>query len=156
VGARGGAVRDVDCAVVSGGLEDLLAQVTGREIAGLVGYSYLKRFRVTLDYSRGRAYLEPRPGYREPRPFEFTQVGLQLARGGRGIEVVAVAEGSPAQQAGIAPGARVLQVDSLDAARHDLLTLARALEGPARSTVTITILDGGGTRVVTLRRRRLL
>jgi hypothetical protein len=156
LGDNGPKVTAVDAGVVGGPLGEQLSSVTGHTIAGLIGYSYFKRFRVGIDYSNHQLVLDPIPGYRNPRPFEFTTVGIQLARSANGALVTAVATGSPADQAGVVPGDEVVQVDSLHAARHDVLALMRAMEGPAGSTVRVRIRRGSATRELALRRRVLL
>ncbi len=156
VGRRGPVVAGVEAGVISGTLGRQLAQVTGRPIVGLIGYSYLERFRLAIDYGGDRLVFTPVPDYQDPRPYEFTTVGLQLARSPRGAEVSAVATGSPAAQAGIAAGDAVLQVDTLAAGRHGVLALMRALEGAAGTTVTLRLARGDSTRTVQLRRRVLL
>jgi hypothetical protein len=36
----------------------MLSQVTGAKIAGIVGYTFLKRFRETIDYPKAVLWLE--------------------------------------------------------------------------------------------------
>jgi len=156
LGDEGPTVKGVDAGVVAGPLGNQLSAVTGRAIAGLVGYSFLKRFRIGIDYVRHELRLDPIRGYRDPRPYEFTTVGIQLARGEGKAQVTAVASGSPADKAGVVPGDEILQVGSLHAASNDVIALMRAMEGPAGSTVRVRIRRDNATLVLALKRRVLL
>ena len=45
-----------------------------------IGYSLLKRFRLVVDYPDRVLWLDPIADYRDDRPLEYCQVGLQLER----------------------------------------------------------------------------
>jgi predicted aspartyl protease len=113
---------------------------------GILGTEILRRFTATFDYPGSRLFLEPNTSYGEP--FEFDLSGLFLTAGD-GIEVLSVVERSPAAEAGIRPGDRVLTGMPLDQLRLALRT---------RPGVEHTLeLDRGGRRfAATLRLRRLV
>jgi len=82
------------------------------EIAGNVGEGILRRFTVTFDYSKGRLYLKPNRFFGEREVFNRT--GFTIKQDGSVFEVV---PGGPADQAGLAPGTRILSIDGRDPAQ---------------------------------------
>ena len=146
----------VEFGIVSGELGRVLSRVTRRTIHGLIGYSFLKHYRVAVDYPEQVLWLDPIPGYRDDRPFEYCQVGLQLERQQGAAMVVAVSADSPAARAGIAPGVELVAVGGAGAHTLDLTTLSRRLEGPPGTVVTLVIRKDLVERTFRLRRRRLL
>jgi predicted aspartyl protease len=86
---------------------------------GIIGSEILRRFAATFDYPESRLLLEPNAHYEEP--FEFDLSGLYLM-GGDGIEVFSVVDGSPAAEAGIRAGDRVVTDLPLDEVRKSLRT----------------------------------
>jgi predicted aspartyl protease len=48
-----------DLDVTSADFFSSIAEASGREVDGIVGYNFLRRFRVTIDYPRNRLELEP-------------------------------------------------------------------------------------------------
>jgi PDZ domain-containing protein len=148
--------RDVDVAILSSDLRRVLSQVVGRRVDGLLGYSFLEGSRMVMDYPRGVLWLDPAPLGADDRPFEHSHVGIQLERRDGVARVVAVARGSPAARAGLRVGDRVVRVDGANADTLDVITLARRLEGPPGSGVTLVIRRGAAEHIHRLRRRRLL
>ncbi len=149
-------VRASDAVELESPLRGLLSQVSGREIAGLLGYSALKRHRITLDFANRVAWFEPEPANWDDRENEYSHVGLQIERRSGAIEVVAVAIPSPAEAAGIRAGDLVVSVDGRSSAGADLFDVANALEGAPGSKVTLVLSRAGIERTYTLRRKRLL
>lgn len=106
-------------------LEDVVANfsqaragtLADRGFGGIVGSELLRRFTATFDYAGPRLLLEPNASYEEP--FEFDLSGLFLT-GGDAIEVFSVVEGSPAAEAGVLPGDRVVGDVPLDELRKSL------------------------------------
>ncbi|MBI5710431.1 MAG: aspartyl protease family protein [Candidatus Eisenbacteria bacterium] len=158
VEGSGGPVRvlGMDAAVIRSELETMLSQAVGEPVHGLLGYSFLKGYRVALDYPGHMLWLDPVRGGSDERPYEYSHVGVQLERVAGAACVVAVAEGSPAARAGVASGDLVVAIDGEPAAAFDLVTLARRLEGPPGSRVTLTVRRGSHERICRLARRRLL
>ena len=77
---------------------------------GFVGGDALRRFRVTFDYAGKRMLLEPGPDLRER--FEYDMSGLVLAPADADFRVIdVVLPKSPAAEAGIQPGDRLVAVD---------------------------------------------
>jgi predicted aspartyl protease len=84
---------------------------------GILGSEIIRRFTATFDYPGSRLLLEPNASCEEP--FEFDLSGLFLT-GGDAVEVFSVVEGSPAAEAGIQPGDRVMTDVPLDELRRSL------------------------------------
>jgi C-terminal processing protease CtpA/Prc len=84
---------------------------------GIVGSEILRRFTATFDYPEARMLLEPNAHFGEP--FDFDMSGLYLA-GDERIEVLRVVDDSPAAEAGIREGDRVLTDRPLEELRRAL------------------------------------
>lgn len=158
VEAANGRLReeDVDVGVIRSELAQVLARATGETIHGLLGYSFLKRFRVAVDYPNRVMWLDPIPGYRDDRPLEYCHVGLQFERLDGAVVVVGVVEGSPAARAGIALGDEVVALDGASARDVDLIALTRRMEGQPGSRLTLVIRRNAVEHAFRLVRRRLL
>ena len=88
-----------------------------RGYGGIVGSEILRRFTATFDYPEARLLLEPNAHFGEP--FEFDLSGLFLV-GRDEIEVSSVVDGSPAAEAGIRAGDRLLTERPLEELRKAL------------------------------------
>jgi len=146
----------VDAAVMRSELSEMLGRVAGEPIGGLLGYSFLKRFRVAIDYPNRVMWLDPIPDYIDDRPLEYSHIGLQLERREGVVVISGVAEGSPAARAHIVPGDVLVRVDGELAAPLDVVTLAHRMEGQPGSAIRVTIRRGSLERTLRLHRRRLL
>ena len=146
----------VDAAVMESDLEKALSQAVQRPVDGLLGYSFLRRFRVTIDYPHRILWLEPVPVGRDQRRDEYSHVGVQIERREGVLRVVAVAEESPAAVAGIAAGDELAGIDDADASSLDVIEASRRLEGSPGSRVTLRIRRGTELRTYRLTRRTLL
>ena len=147
---------DVDVGIIHSDLSRVLSEATGETIHGLIGYSFLKRFRVGVDYPNRVLWLDPIPGYRDDRPLEYCHVGLQLERRAGAAMVLGVVEDSPAARAGIGPGDELVEVDGASARELDLLDLARRMEGAPGRPITLVVRRNAVERTLRLVRRRLL
>ncbi len=147
---------DVDVGIIRSELSQVLSRVTHETIHGLIGYSFLKRFRVTVDYPNRVLWLDPIPNYRDDRPLEYCHVGLQIERRGGAVVVMGVVEGSPAARAGITLGDEVVALDGTSAQALDLIALTRRMEGQPGQPLTLVIRRNAVERTVRLVRRRLL
>jgi predicted aspartyl protease len=79
--------------------------------SGHVGMGILSRFRFILDYERERAHFEAVPGS-ESRPFYRDRLGFTGTFVDGVFSITFVAEGSPAEKAGLAVGQRVKAINS--------------------------------------------
>jgi hypothetical protein len=146
----------VDAGVFRSDLGQVLSHVTHEVIHGLIGYSFLKRFRVVVDYPDGVLWLDPIPGYQNDRPLEYCHVGIQLERQDGAVIVTGVAAESPAARAGISRGDEVVALDGTPARPLDLITLTRRMEGEPGRPLTLVIRRGAVEHTHRLVRRRLL
>ena len=133
-----------------------LGDLAGEPVHGLLGYSFLRHFRVACDYPRRVLWLDPVPSYREPHPYEHTHVGLQLERTQGTIRVAAVVEESPAAKAGIAAGDELIAVGGKSVAKMEWAEIERSMEGPPGTGIDMTLRRGETEKTYHLRRRRLL
>jgi len=157
IGSGGIAPADsVDVAVLEGELRPALEQATHHRVDGLLGYSFLRRFRVTIDYPHRIVWFDPVNVPQDQRPYEYSHVGIQIERRDGSLRVVAVAEGSPAASGGIRAGDILVSIDATQAATLDVVGASRKLEGPPGSTVTLVLSRAGREQRYSLKRQRLL
>jgi len=149
-------VRDTDVVLVESRLGDLLTRVSGLPIHGLIGYSFLRHYRIAIDYPNHVIWLDRVPDLAEERPNEYSQVGVQIERRDGIARVVAVAKDSPAEKAGIRAGDELLAVDGEAVRPGELNEAARRLEGPPGTWVRLMIQRDGASREFRIRRVRLL
>ena len=120
---------------------------------GNIGGQILGRCSVTFDYARQRIHLEPGPSF--DRPFETDMSGFSFTRTPEGILVRVVNPDSPASQAGLQVGDRIMQVDDQPADTIDPSVLRLQLQKEGR-TVRLRVQRGAETMEKTLTLRRLL
>jgi predicted metalloprotease with PDZ domain len=127
-------------------LEDELPE----RVHGLLGASFLSRFRVVIDYRDQVLWLEPvaQPGGVLPGP----HVGLRLEWRWGALRVAGVVPDSPAARAGARPGDEVLAIGDSPAARLSPATAEGLLLGEPGTTVTVTLRREGVARRLDLRR----
>jgi hypothetical protein len=150
------AVSDVDAVVIRTDLAAALARAVRRPVHGLLGYSFLKRYRIAFDYPHRVMWLDPLPANWENRSYEYTHVGIQIERRGTAMSIVGVVEDSPAARAGIRRGDQVVSVDGRPVGDFDVVSLSRHLEGPPGTRVMLMVRRDGTERSYSLARRRLL
>jgi hypothetical protein len=156
-GSGGGAVSrsGVDAAVIAGDLPDALESALGEPVDGLLGYSFLKHFRVALDYPRRLLWLDPSQGGVPDRASEYCHPGIQLEDVLGSLRVTAVADGSPAARAGIRPGDELLAVDGSPVAGSEVVEVGRRLEGDPGTRVELRLRRGSRTWSKSVRRTPL-
>ena len=120
--------------------------LANRGFGGIVGSEILRRFTATFDYPHQRLLLEPNAYFDEP--FEFDLSGLYLI-GGDGIEVFRVLPGSPAAEAGVREGDRVVTDLPLD-------DLRRALRAQPGTPHTLQLERDGRRLTATFRLGRMV
>jgi predicted aspartyl protease len=156
-GLKGSVSRPgVDAAVLGGDLGEVLAADVGEPVDGLLGYSFLKHFRIALDYPRHLLWLDPSRGDVADRLEEYCHPGLQLEDVGGVVRVFAVAEGSPAARVGVRAGDELVALDGESVAGLDVSTIARRLEGAAGSRLLMRLRRGQHEWTCRLVRRQLL
>lgn len=150
------AAPDVDVLLVDSPLGPELSRVTGETVSGLLGYSFLRRFRIVCDYPHRVLWLDPVVGFHDDHPYEHSHAGIQLERRDGAVRVMSVARPSPAQRAGIRAGDEVIAIDRLQAAKASLTDLGHSMEGKPGTLFSVKIRRDDRERLYRLRRQRLL
>lgn len=126
-----------------------------RSIAGNVGGGILRRFTVTFDYPRQRVFFEPNGSF--GREDAYDRSGLRLRRMEDGFEIEEVIPASPAGEAGLQAGDRIVEIDGRAASEVSLSDLRAYLrESPTGTEVRFVLRSGGEAREVRLTLRDLL
>jgi hypothetical protein len=125
-------------------------------IAGNIGGGLLKRFLVTLDYSRGMLYLQPNRHFAEPDVFDRSGLWVMRASDSSAFEIADVIPDSPASKVGLKVGERILKVDQTDASAFTVATLRERLEKEPGTKVDLEVQDNEGVHQVVLVLEELL
>jgi carboxyl-terminal processing protease len=92
--------------------------------------------------------LDPHSDYMDQEQYQqmtavtrgrFGGIGVELTLEGKIPEVIAPIEGTPAANAGIEPGDRIIRIDAQPTVGMDAEEVVKRLRGPAGSRVTLTI-----------------
>lgn len=83
-------------------------------------------------------------------------VGISVLPDPRGLRIAEVFPNSPASRAGLTRGDLIVRVDSTSLANHSANFASRLIKGRAGSRVTLTVLSGRRTRVVTITRANVV
>jgi len=76
----------------------------------MIGLGLLSRFNLIFDYSRQRLIVEPNGSFGDS--FEHNMSGVSMSRGGGDdLRVLSVQAGSPAAEAGVEAGDRIIEID---------------------------------------------
>lgn len=153
---RAAAVQgDVECAIVTSPLSRTLAAAVGEPVHGLLGYSFLRNYRVGIDFTHHLVWLDPAPDAGNLTRGRVN-VGVQLERSGTAIAVAGVIRNSPADRAGIAAGDHLLSVDGRSVEGFDVVEVARWLDGTRGTRARLVTRRGNVERVHDLVREKLL
>jgi hypothetical protein len=112
------------------------------DYAGNIGNRILERFRLTIDYERRLVHLEPGPRFKDPD--RFSRSGVQLARFGDEVQAMQVLPKSPAAQAGLVSGDRVVAINGKPATSYTVDQLEDLFEmgAPGKSIAFEVERDG--------------
>lgn len=127
-----------------------------RSYDGALGGEILRRFTVTLDYSRHQMILEPNAAFADP--YEEDMSGIQLWAQGKDFKTVSVRsvrDGSPASEAGIKENDVIETVDDKAAGDLSLEKLDRMFKQDG-SQYSLGIRRGGNLVAVTIKLRRAI
>jgi hypothetical protein len=124
--------------------------------AGILGGDVLEHYEVNLDLKHSSMYLKPDPGFR-PDPYEFVTIGIQFFKPNpSGFSVAAVWKHSPAEEAGVVVGDRILSVNGHSSADLELETFANQLHGAAGTTIAIEVERGAEKFALQMKTRQLV
>jgi hypothetical protein len=134
-------------------LPDLQGEIPER-VDGLLGNSFLERFRVVLDYGNDVAWLEPRaaPTQNASMQIQGAQVGVHVERVWGELRIAAVVPGSPAQEAGIRPGDLLVGIDQVRVGSFEVEVAERLLSGTPGSEIVLAVRHDGLEQVMRLKR----
>lgn len=152
-GLQLGRYRIPDPIVVFSGAES--GPFAASDVQGNLGAAILDKFTVTLDYCRNRIILEPNATFSKAQ--EYNRSGLALASTGddyRTYTIDAVADKSPASEAGLRPGDIVASVNGRPAADYSLSEIRMLFQDAKKCDL---IVQRGQARLqVTLALRRII
>jgi hypothetical protein len=132
-------------------------QFASKSIAGNMGARILARFTVTFDYSRHTMTFVPNSHVADP--FVGDRTGLSLDQPQPGFfAVLSVAPNSPAAQAGLKAGDRILEVDGRNIAAGGLGggDLRTIFVDTKRTEIVLVVQHGDAKEAVTLKLRQLV
>jgi hypothetical protein len=107
----------------------------------LAGLPIWSRFNNGIDYSRNRLTLTPAPNA-VMAPFPRDRSGIGAARSTGGLRIMHVAEGSPAEVAGLRPGDEIVAIDGLRVDAAYLSSHPRIGARPAGTVFKLTLASG--------------
>lgn len=120
-----------------------------------IGLGALQYFEVTLNYEAGLIRCVSNAGAVIPAQGQVGY-GLSLARLRAGQWELAVAEDSPASEAGIVPGAILAGIGNSPLRKTDHATTGRLLRAVPGAEIVVTVVQGGTPQAYTLVARPLL
>jgi hypothetical protein len=124
--------------------------------AGNVGCGFLRRFKTIFDYPRGRMILEANARFAEPEEFDMSGVGFRMdAAEPDGLCIAAVRPGSPAEEAGLRAGDRLVAIDGRPAVELGLERVRALLREDGRERL-LAIRRGDELRDVRVKLRRMV
>jgi carboxyl-terminal processing protease len=93
--------------------------------------------------------------FQEATQGQFEGVGMTVEEAPRGLKVLTVYEGSPADKGGLKPGDVVTEVNGRSIAGDSSEASTAKIKGPAGTSVTLTVATGEREREVRLRRAKV-
>ncbi len=157
LGATGStACRGVYAMVTDDELLPQMDESMGEPVHGLLGYTYLRNFRLLVDYANQVLWLDRAPADSLETPFGLTNIGLQIARLKGSLRVSGIAPGSAAAEQAIALGDELVAIENAPAREMSVLEARGRLDGPVGTTVSVVLRRGSVDRAYRLTRRRLL
>ncbi|HXM47275.1 MAG TPA: aspartyl protease family protein [Pyrinomonadaceae bacterium] len=133
---------------------DTVGSMAAGDNDGPIGNEIMRRFKVTIDYSRQRMMLEPNSSLSDP--YESDMSGIVIDAEGKNCRIFKVediTEQSPAAESGILAGDEIVAVDGRPANQFTSARIEKLLmqDGAVRS---LTLRRDGKVRVVTIKLRR--
>jgi len=117
--------------------------ISGDPLHGVIGYSFMKHFRVTFDYPRKKIILEPYEYYKERFPYMFDSVGFMIAYENGAPIVDHIIPGTPAEKAELMVGDKLIEIDGIDVTSMDSLKISELfMDKPGTSVKMLFERDG--------------
>ena len=113
-----------------------------KDIAGSIGTRTLQHFTVTFDYGHRKLYLVKNKNF--DAPFPMLRHGFTAPFGGAEHAVLSVMPNSPAAEAGMSVGDKIVSVDGVTYESKNLDAVRARLRQPAGMVVEIVIVPKGG------------
>jgi hypothetical protein len=127
---------------------------SSRTESGNLGNEILSNFKVDFDYGHGKIWFEPAPS---PGPRPFGRAGVTaIKERAEAFKVVAVAAGSPAEDAGLKANDEIVAVDGTAAKELSGWDFRRAVRQPPNTKLALSILRAGQPQSVVLTLKELL
>jgi hypothetical protein len=134
--------------------EDQAGSFSSITEAANIGTEVLAHFALDIDYSRRTIWFERNPAYVPPA---FSRSGLRaLKTEPAAFTVALVTPGSPAAEAGLAKGDRIVSIDGVDAVRLGSNDLWHKHVQPAGTTVVYGVARGNEVQKVSVVLREML
>jgi carboxyl-terminal processing protease len=124
-------------------IQEAMKQVEKNYVAPVTGDE------LTKDALKGMlTRLDPHSDYMDQDQYQqmtavtqghFGGIGVELTLEGKVPEVISPIDGTPASEAGIEPGDRIVKIDSQPTTGMDVEEIVKRLRGPAGTRVTLTI-----------------
>jgi predicted aspartyl protease len=131
------------------------AGVSG-DTVGLLGGEALRRFTVTVDYSRSRIILEPNAQLDAPMEFDMSGMSLAAVSSDPSMyRVRTLIEQSPATEAGVAVGDLLIAIDGTLVRGITLNDIRQRFKVPGKS-FALTLRRGDSTIQLAISTRRLI
>jgi hypothetical protein len=120
----------------------------------MIGLGLLSRFNLVFDYSRDRMFIEPNGTFSDP--FDYDMSGVSMRRGqGDYLEIGRIHPDSPASEAGLQVGDRVLRINDKAAIEYDIWELLPLMQ-QAGATIDLSVTREDKERTVSITLRRLI
>jgi hypothetical protein len=128
---------------------------TASDTAGVIGSDILRQFNITFDYRSQTIIFEKNSHYGER--CNFDRVGVWLGQDDAGFTVVDIVSGSPADNAGIKAGDKILAIDGKSATTLDLVEVREEFRNdPAGRKLHLKVQSGTIVRELDLTLRDLV
>ncbi len=137
-------------------LDTLVFKVDHLHRQGIIGNQLLSRFHIYINYPRSELYI--RPYRRYDRPFKFDRSGLTIIATGANLRqyyILDVLKGSPAHEAGLKRGDRLLTFQRLPAHWFHLNTIKRKLKKREGKNIRMKIERAGEEEIFSFKLEEL-
>lgn len=149
----GTGIESVITTVTEAGILGLsLNLLSGKPLHGIIGWTFLRNYKVTFDYPGQRMILEPYEVYIDKWPHLFDSVGIMIAYE-NGVPIIEhLLPNTPAANSSIEIGDTLVEIDGKQAKTMDALEISELVMGEPGTTVTLVLKRGTQEYRVQLKR----